>query len=211
MRAIMYRSVLVLSAAIVLCGFSSLLRAQTETVIDARDRDPVTTGTASWTASLNPDTTLKAALAVADPNLRAGSRVDYDLVITNTGRKAVAIPRTLDWKEIGSNSSGRRYVRGTVEFQLSAENMTTIIPILLNVYSVDEKPATALVLRPGDTIRFLGNIVLPKMAFGPKWRGDAMLVAHFCESSVSMTRFAEESLWCVSSGEKFEVNYAPEQ
>ena len=77
----------------------------------------------------------------------------------------------------------------------------------LNVFALDEKPATSLVLSPGDSIRFRGKVVLPKQAFGSNWRGDAKLIAHFCESSVWMAQHAEESLWCVSSDEKYEVNY----
>jgi hypothetical protein len=221
----MKRSVVVLSAAFFLCVFSALLLAQTETVIDARDKEriqPAHAQSSGWSAGVNRDTTLEAVFTIADPNLKPGSHVDYELAITNTGTKATAIPRTLDWKDVDTDSLDQRYVKGSVNLELRAKDATTFIPPTLILYSTDQKPSTALVLAPGDSIRLLGTTILPATAFSPKGGGTATLLGHFCVSAVSVSvtptgsrprgiSTSESGMWCANADQKYEVTFAPEQ
>src|SRR5271167_799141 len=209
----MPRSAIAFSSAVALCAFSSLLVAQTETIIDGRDKGLTQhAGASSWGAGVNRDTTLEAVFTIGDPNLKPGSHVDYELVITNTGTKAIAIPRTLDWKAVDTGSFEQRYVNGSVILKLRTKEMETFIPSNLSLYSTDQKPSTTLVLAPGDSIRLLGTTVLPAWTFRPKGTGNPMLLGHFCVTAVSESVTAarrgtfENLLWCVNADQKYEVD-----
>jgi hypothetical protein len=195
------------------------LRAQTETVINARDSPHVQRADeqgGGWCAGVNPDTNLEAQFTIDNTDPKPGSAMNYELLVTNKGEKAIALPRALDWKEVDSGSLEQRYLVARVTLELRAEGgaHTYIAPLAL--YSTAEKPGTALVLRPGDSLRLLGSAILPATAL--QGAGRANLLGHLCVSD--MTKTFEQSriglrvrgdlgqmLWCANAAEKYEVNY----
>lgn len=207
---------IVFSSALFLCGFSSPLPAQTQTTINARGEArtaPIHAQGGGWSASVDRNT-MQAVFTVNQQDLAAGRSVDYELLVTNTGSNAVKIPRTLEWKDVDSGGSDQRYTEGKVVFELSTKDRFTPMSPTLNLYSVGEKPSTQLDLEPGDSIRILGTMSLPAMAFNPNWIGQATLTAHFCVSSIEFALSEgahkktekNQMLWCVSADPKYEVN-----
>ena len=204
------------------------LLAQTTTVIDGRNskRVPPPGGHEfGWSASVNPDTTLTAYFSIDNSAPQPGSVVNYELLITNTGEKAVMLPRALDWGDVESGSAEQKYVKASVILRLETNNGKTVsvsfLPDTLDLYSTVAKPRTALVLRPGDSLRVLGASVLPNKAFSSQFGEGTTLLGHLCVSSVSLLlqpsvtgqrearNLHSQSLWCVNANEKYEVNYAP--
>ena len=199
------------------------LSAQTETVINDRGAPqmPHDVG-AGWSAGLNPDTTLVAHFTVAGPTPKPGSAVNYELLITNMGEKAVALPRALDWKVVENGSADQQYVRARVTLELSTGETSTFITPTMTLYLVAGKPDTSLTLRPGDSLRLLGTATMPLTAFSPNLEGPADLTGHLCVHQVSksftqsstghkISNSRQQMLWCVNAGEKYQVNYRPQR
>jgi hypothetical protein len=217
----MTRPTAAFSTTVLLLAFSALLDAQTQTIINGRGEQrpaPYHASGGGWSATVDHDTA-RAALTLAERDLKPRGTADYDVVVTNTGSKSVTVPRTLDWGEIDSGASGQEYLIGQVVFELSTKDAFTPITPALNLYSVDGKPSSRLVLEPGDSVRILGTLRLPANGFSPKWRGTAALTAHFCISSVRISsgegsRHASQNktmLWCVSADPTYEVHFDPGQ
>jgi hypothetical protein len=202
---------------VLLFAFSPLLPGQTKTVINARGEEraaPWHAQGAGWSVGVDRDV-LQALINIEDQKLTAGSVVDYELTVTNTGSEAVNVPRSLEWKDVDSGSSEQRYTEAKVVFELGTKESFTNLTPTLNFYSVKEKPSTQLVLYPGDSIRILGTLSVQAREFSPKWTGKATLTAHLCVSSIHLTsvpgpgkrnEIAKQMLWCVTADPKYEVS-----
>jgi hypothetical protein len=225
----MILSVKAFVAVILLCSSSSLLRAQTESVIDARGKEP-SQPTCCYFVDFSgfgshPNETLTAVFTIDDPaNVTATSRMDYQMVITNTGKKSVVIPRSLDWKDVDTASSELRFLRASLLFQLRAKDGSDIWLSKggVTLYSSDDRPSTRLVLGPGDSVRILGSTTLAGTTVAGSKSGKAMLSAQFCVGSVVWTRptptkdaskesgtlpgWKGQSLGCASVESNYEVN-----
>jgi hypothetical protein len=116
----------------------------------------------------------------------------------------------------------RRRISRSLNRRLRTKDVVTYLTPTVILYSTNEKPSTALVLRPGDSIRLLGTSILPATGFGPEWVGNAMLQGHLCLASVSVraapaggarkgTQMTNNALWCVNADQKYEVTLAPKQ
>jgi|HubBroStandDraft_2_1064218.scaffolds.fasta_scaffold22288_2 hypothetical protein len=220
------------TAILCLLSFASLvadarkLSAQTETVINTRglrESQPPHDQGAGWCAGVNPDTKLEARFTIDDPSPRAGSPVNYELLITNKGENAITLPRALNWKVVvDSDSLEQRYVMASVTLELRTQNAQTYITPTLNLYATADKTDTLLSFHPGDSLRILGTSVLPATPFGSQSGGRTTLLGHLCVSAISRNftqsptgRKAnggrQQMLWCTNADEKYEVNYAPER
>ena len=231
-EVVMFRSVL--AAIVLVCAFSSILLAQTETVIDTRGKElsqPQCCNFVDFSGfGSHPNEALKAVFTVDDlSEVTATVPTDYEMVITNRGKDSVVIPRSLDWKDVDTGTSEQRFERAVVLFQLSAEggSDTWLSKGGVTLYSSDDRPSSQLVLGPGDSIRILGSTVLadPKMV-GLKL-GKATLSAQFCLTSVVWLRpdpakdapkkngaepgWQGRSLRCASVEQKYEVSLGREQ
>jgi hypothetical protein len=126
------------------------------------------------------------------------------------GRKAIDFFRRFE----------QRFEKGSVNLQLTTKDVMTFVTPTLVLYSTAEKPSSALVLQPGDSLRLRGTTLLPATAFGAEWIGSVTLLGHFCVSTVSVSSgetgshhkiggTSEGNMWCVNADQKYEVTFAP--
>jgi hypothetical protein len=149
---------------IALAGLSMF--AQTVTDIDTRGKPG--TGPAGHPLESSggqgriDTTTLKAVFMINDPNsLKPGNRFDYEMVITNQGKDTVSIPQTLNWEDVETGSDDQPYLWANVDIRVTAGNLEGSIADDFRLYGAEDKPSTEVVLRPGDSVRILGWVMLP--------------------------------------------------
>jgi hypothetical protein len=107
---------------------------------------------------------LEAVLTVPDPSeLIPGKPFDFELLVTNRGKKTVVIPQSLDWDDVNSGGPDWRYRVANVVLQVAPDggHQRGHIDLGLQFYGSDEKPLTELVLAPGDGVRIFGTGQLP--------------------------------------------------
>ena len=92
-----------------------------------------------------------------------GKTFDFELLITNRGKKPVVIPQSLDWQDVDSGGPDWRYLEADVALQVTPDGgrQRGYIDLGLRFYGSDERPSTELVLAPGDGVRILGSCQLP--------------------------------------------------
>ncbi len=109
-------------------------------------------------------TTLVAELTVDDPSgLVPGKPFDFELLVTNHGKRSVVLPQSLNWEDVDSGGSEWRYVSASVTVQVAPDEgrQRGSVDIGLELYGSREKPSTELALKPGDSVRILGSSRLP--------------------------------------------------
>jgi hypothetical protein len=107
---------------------------------------------------------LEAVLTVPDPSeLIPGKPFDFELLVTNRGKKTVVIPQSLDWDDVNIGGPDWRYRVANVVLQVAPDggHQRGHIDLGLQFYGSDEKPLTELVLAPGDGVRIFGTGQLP--------------------------------------------------
>ncbi len=123
------------------------------------------------------DTTLSAVFVVDDPSgLRAGTRFEFELAVTNRGDSPVVIPRALNWEDVQAGD-GEPYSWAWVDLRVDAgDGLESSLPYALKLYGTADKSWSEDVLAPGETVRILGSEMLPtSMNINGKQVGKAIL------------------------------------
>jgi hypothetical protein len=105
--------------------------------------------------------TLSGILTITDPrNLVAGSRFDYELVVTNDANESIVIPQTLDWNEIDDGHASQTFVRATLSMPMECSQILGELNHFA-LYGSDKRPETEVTLNPGESVRILGSALMP--------------------------------------------------
>jgi hypothetical protein len=104
---------------------------------------------------------LSGILTITDPgNLVAGSRFDYELVVTNDSNESMVIPQTLDWSEIDDGHTSQTFVRAILSVQMECSQILGELNHFA-LYGSDKRPETEVTLKPGESVRILGSSLMP--------------------------------------------------
>jgi hypothetical protein len=107
---------------------------------------------------------LEAVLTVVNPSgLAPGDPFDFELLITNRGKKPIVLPQSLNWGDVDTGGKEWRYISADVTLQVAPDggHQRAWLDLGLSFYGSDERPGTELVLNPGDRARILGSGRLP--------------------------------------------------
>jgi hypothetical protein len=105
---------------------------------------------------------LSGILTIADPrNLGAGSRFDYELLVTNDSNASVVIPKALDWNEVDDGHARQSFVRATLLMQVECLQYSSGELDHFVLYGSDKRPETEVMLKPGESVRILGSGLMP--------------------------------------------------
>jgi hypothetical protein len=162
----------------------------------------------------HPNESLKATFTFDSAKVMPADPIDFEMVITNTGKESLVIPRSLDWRDIDTGTPELHFVRATLLFEVRSEDGSFISTSnrFVYLYSSDDRPSTQLVLDPGHAMRILGSTVLPDpRRAGPKV-GKIMVTAQFCLYSLVWSRGPEpgssgRASRCASIDQKYELNF----
>jgi hypothetical protein len=111
---------------------------------------------------------IRGVLTIPDStNLTPGGRFDYELVVTNDQNVSIAIPQTLDWKEIDQGRASQHFVRARLSLHIGClgrgagpdRGSGGLDYVVL--YGSDERPGTEIMLGPGESVRILGSGLIP--------------------------------------------------
>jgi hypothetical protein len=170
---------------------------------------------------------LRGVFTIPDPtNLTPGSRFDYELVVTNNQNVPIAIPQTLDWKEIDQGRVSQNFVRATLSVHMGCLEHDEVGPdrgsgVMDNVvlYGSDERPGTEIMLGPGESVPILGSGLMPlHWSMSCQSKNTSTFFANFQVNATTLQRkpepampdaySSEERLVVVANGHKeYPVTY----
>jgi len=105
---------------------------------------------------------ISGMLTIKDPrNLVAGSRFDYELLVTNDSNASVVIPKMLDWNEIDDGHARQTFWRANLLIQVECLQYSSGKLDLLAFNGSDQRPETEVMLKPGESVRILGSGLMP--------------------------------------------------
>jgi len=149
--------------ATIACFLAVSAHAQNVTVINARDvvrsrpdGHLVSSSSGRLTRYSALDTLLQAVFTIENPHqLTSGGRFDYEMVITNTSKTSLVIPRNADWAGVDLRASGGKYLGATIGVSICPEKDECALDDYIVLYGWDDQPSSELILMPGDSVRIL--------------------------------------------------------